>query len=283
MVGASGSRTVQRICSGRPEKGGVVSGQQRAEQDPDVTPIAGLKPVRLARPEPPSSEVARALLDYILSGQVGPGQKLPSERQLSDALGVGRSVVREGIKSLGLLGLLEFRHGGGTYVRSSESDLLPRAIEWGLLLGERRVTDLVEARQHLEVLLAELAAVRRTDTQLSAIRAAKDRMDEARTTEQFVAADVDFHLAVATASNNSALANIHSSIASLLRVWIHRNIEAAGSFDRSRREHAPILDAIRDRDPVAAASAARAHMSAAGKRLRATIDKANTARFSDGH
>ncbi|WP_318843138.1 FadR/GntR family transcriptional regulator [Myceligenerans pegani] len=260
-----------------------MSGQQRAEQDPDVTPIAGLKPVRLARPEPPSSEVARALLDYILSGQVGPGQKLPSERQLSDALGVGRSVVREGIKSLGLLGLLEFRHGGGTYVRSSESDLLPRAIEWGLLLGERRVTDLVEARQHLEVLLAELAAVRRTDTQLSAIRAAKDRMDEARTTEQFVAADVDFHLAVATASNNSALANIHSSIASLLRVWIHRNIEAAGSFDRSRREHAPILDAIRDRDPVAAASAARAHMSAAGKRLRATIDKANTARFSDGH
>jgi GntR family transcriptional repressor for pyruvate dehydrogenase complex len=254
------------------ERGDVVPNQGKPGQDPAATAIAGLRPVRIERPDPVSSEVARALLDYILSGQVGPGQKLPSERQLSDALGVGRSVVREGIKSLGLLGLLEFRHGGGTYVRSAESELLPRVIEWGLLLGERRITDLIETRQHLEVLLAELAARRRTDEQLAAIQTAMDAMDEARTTEEFVEADVKFHLAVAAASNNGVLANIHASIASLLRVWIHRNIAASASFDRSRREHAPILAAIRSQDAEEAAKAARHHMTAAGARLQATID-----------
>lgn len=240
----------------------------------DVPSIAGLPPVKIQHPDPLSAEVARAVLGYILSGQVGPGEKLPSERQLSESLGVGRSVVREGIKSLGLVGLVEFRHGGGTFLRSDESALVPRVIEWGLLLGERRVTDLVEARKHLEMLMAELAADRRTDEQLAAVQSAMDGMDTARTTEEFVDADIHFHLAIAAASNNGVLANIHSSITSLLRVWIHRNMEAAESFEPSRGEHLPILDAIRAQNPAAAAAAAWAHMAAAGARLQATLESA---------
>lgn len=206
-----------------------------------------------------------------MSGHIGAGEKLPSERQLSEALGVGRSIVREGIKSLGLLGLVEFRHGGGSYLRTTESDLLPNVIEWGLMLGERRIADLVEARRHLEVIVAELAADRRSDEQLHELESWMQAMDDAPDMATFVDADVNFHLAVAAASNNTVLANMHRSIASLLRVWIQRNMDAADSFEPSRGEHRPILEAIRAGDGPAAGAAAEAHMRAASDRLAATL------------
>jgi GntR family transcriptional repressor for pyruvate dehydrogenase complex len=233
--------------------------------------IEGLKPVHLAAQEPASNEIARALLDYILSGQVGPGEKLPSERQLSESFGVGRSVIREALKSLGLLGLIEFRHGGGTYFRGAESDLLPRVIEWGLLLGERHTTDLIEARQHLEKITTTLAAARRSEEDLAAIEAALELMRAATTTEEFVTADVAFHLAVADASGNTVLANMLKSISSLLRVWIHRVMEAESSFETSLHEHEPVFDAIRRTDPDAAGEFMETHMARASARLVATL------------
>ena len=78
-------------------------------------------------------EIARRLLDYFLSGEVEPGERIPSERRLAESLGVGRSLVREALKSLHLLGLLEVRQGDGTYLKRTDSELLPQVIEWGLL------------------------------------------------------------------------------------------------------------------------------------------------------
>ena len=240
--------------------------------DPSRKPIEGLRAVKIVRADPPSAEVARALLDYILSGHVGAGEKLPSERQLSESLGVSRSVVREGIKSLGLLGLIEFRHGGGTYLRSAESDLLPQVIEWGLLLGERRVSDLIEARQELEEIVTKFAATRRTEEQLAEIKRNLEAMKAAKTTDEFVTADVAFHLSVAAASNNGALSNMHTSIAALLRVWIHRVMDAAESFDPSYQEHVPVYEAIARGDVAAASAAAKAHMDGASARLMETLE-----------
>jgi GntR family transcriptional repressor for pyruvate dehydrogenase complex len=245
------------------------------------TGIVGLRAVNLERPEPASSEVARALLDYILSGQVGLGEKLPSERQLSESFGVGRSVVREGIKSLGLLGLVEFRHGGGTYLRSADSDLLPRVIEWGLMLGEQHTVDLVEARQHIERVTTELAAGRRSEEQLSEIEAALEAMRSASNVDEFVDADVRFHLAIAKASGNSVLGNMLTNISSLLRVWIHRVVEAEyAKVDdpaswptkwSSFQEHVPVLDAIRAGDSDAARLSMTLHMDKASRRLVETL------------
>src|SRR5687767_4743206 len=84
----------------------------------------------------PSEAIARALLDRILSGQLKPGSRMPSERELAEAFGTGRGPVREALKSLGLLGLLEVRQGDGTYLREARADVLPRIIQWGLLVGE---------------------------------------------------------------------------------------------------------------------------------------------------
>src|SRR6478672_1154402 len=107
--------------------------------------------LRVERREAPVAEITRKLLDYLFSGHVAPGTRIPSERQLAEALAVGRSSVREAIKSLSVLDL---RQGDGTYLASSGSNLLPQAIEWSLLLGEPRTLDLVEARTQVEIVVA---------------------------------------------------------------------------------------------------------------------------------
>lgn len=228
--------------------------------------------IDLTQREALSQEIARKLIDYLLSGEITPGTRMPSERQLASELGVGRSAVREALKSLGLLGLIEVRPGDGTYLRRPDAELLPRVIEWGLLLGEQRTLDLVEARQHLEVVVARLAAEHRDDDDLKQLKKALDRMNKpAKNTEAFVEADVEFHLAMAQAGKNGVLLDVLRSIRSLLRVWILRAIVEAGETDSSYKEHLPIYEAIRDQRADAAADAMTIHMDAAADRLRRSI------------
>jgi GntR family transcriptional repressor for pyruvate dehydrogenase complex len=229
-----------------------------------------LRPVDRPR-ETIAAEIARRLLAYLLSGKISPGQRIPSERKLSEALGVGRSVVREALKSLTVLGLIEVRQGDGTFLKRTDSELLPQAIEWGLLLGAKRITDLVEARHHLEVLLAGLAAERRDDSQLADMRRCIDAMAKATDPDDFVAADISFHYAVASAAGNQSLLQIMRSIRGLLQVWISRVMHAADSTRPTWEEHAAIFDAIAGRDALGARRAMEAHMAAATKRLQTTL------------
>lgn len=230
------------------------------------------------RREPMAAEVARRLVDYLLSGGVEPGSRMPSERQLAEAFGVGRSAVREAIAALSLIGLIEVRHGDGTYLKRPDSALLPQVVEWGLLLGEQRTRDLVEARQKIETILAGLAAQRRSEEDLKRLQASLDRMRAASQNEQrvaeFVDADVAFHLHLAEAAGNTALRDVHSSIQALLRAWIGRVI-AAGHAELSYEEHVPIMDAVQRRDASGAEQAMDAHMHSAAHRLRATLDQAS--------
>lgn len=224
--------------------------------------------------EPLPARVARLLLDYLLAGDISPGTRLPSERRLAEELGIGRSVVREALKSLGLLGLIEVRQGDGTYVKQLESELLPKVIEWGLLLGERRTLDLVEARQHLEVITAQLAAARRDEPDLVALQEALQGMRAAEgDIETFVSYDVAFHLRVAEAAGNTVLSAVLTNIQSLLRVWITRVISDADRSTPSYLEHVPVYDAIVNRDPAAAGAAMQAHLDAAARRLRSALQK----------
>ncbi len=220
----------------------------------------------------PTVEITRRLLDYLLSGQLKPGQKIPSERQLAEALAVGRGALREAIKSLSLLGLLEQRIGDGTYLSRSSSDLLPQVIEWGLLLGEKRLDDLLEARYHLEVLLSGLAAQRRTEEQLARLRELVAQMHAAGSDlDGYVRADIAFHLQVAACSGNTVLAGVLTNIQSLLQAWATRVIHAAGETHTSLAMHQPILDALENGDPEAARRAMTLHMDRAIRRLRESL------------
>nr|WP_313900054.1 FadR/GntR family transcriptional regulator [Dactylosporangium roseum] len=219
-------------------------------------------------------ELTRALLEYVLSGDVRPGQRLPGERALSEALGVGRAALREATKSLILLGVLEQRQGDGTFLSRSQANLLPQVIEWGLLLNRHDLDGLIEARFYLEVTLAGLAAERRDADQLARMARHIERMrNAANDHDDYVAADIDFHLEVADASGSPVLAGVLSNVRSLLQAWARRVISAAGETESSLAVHTPIFEAIEARDVVGAEAAMRAHMERATRRLRATIEE----------
>lgn len=227
-------------------------------------PTINVEPIRR---EPVATQIARRLVEVILSGQIEPGARMPSERQLAEALGVGRSAMREALKALSLIGLVEVRQGDGTYLRRADSALLPEVIEWGLLLGEPRTMDLVEARQEIEIILAGMAAQRRTEEQIEKLSVELERMKTATTPGEFVDHDVAFHLTLSEAAGNSALRDIHSSIQALLRAWILRAIAGDSNMDLSYAEHVPIFDAVAKGDVDGARQAMQDHMSSAARRL----------------
>jgi GntR family transcriptional regulator, transcriptional repressor for pyruvate dehydrogenase complex len=234
--------------------------------------VEGLESLEVLRPPALTTGISHRLLEFLLAGNIEPGEKLPSERRLAEILGVGRSVVREAIKPLALLGIVEVRQGDGTYVKSVESNLLPEVIGWGLLLGTKRTLDLVEARRHIEVILARLAAERREDGDLEILRTALQEMHEAEDPDDYVAADIAFHLAVARAAKNDTLYEVLSSVRSLLQVWIAKVGISAG-LSVAAAEHDPIFDAIANNDTQAAARTMDAHMAWAVEHLDRILDE----------
>ncbi|WP_254649356.1 FadR/GntR family transcriptional regulator [Streptomyces sp. GbtcB7] len=235
--------------------------------------MAGLQRIEREEPSTPAVEVARRLLDHLLtSGQLRSGDRLPPERELAEVFGVGRSAVREALKSLSLLGLLEIRQGDGTYVRGATSDLLPQVLEWGLLLGDHKMDELLEARACVEVDLAELAALRRSANDLTALETHLARMEAVHDSPaKYLEADLAFHRALAQASHNSALTGFQARLESLVVVWIKKNIRKPG--EGKLAEHAAVLEAVRARDPRAARAAMHAHMDSATRRLRARLNE----------
>lgn len=177
--------------------------------------------------------------------------------------------MREAIKSLSLLGLLDVRQGDGTYLSRSSSDLLPRVIEWGLLLEQPHLVDLVEARERIEPIVAELAAKRRSKGDLKDLRGLVEEMAASTDDiDRYVDADTNFHHRLAGAAGNAVFRNELSSIRTLLRVWATRVLEAAGETESSLAMHWPILEAVERGDTAAAKRAMEAHMERASRRLR---------------
>ncbi len=227
---------------------------------------------RIERPEPVSMEVVRRLVDMLLSGRIAVGERLPSERQLASALGVGRSAIRDALRPLVLLGLVDVRVGDGTYLKDADSSFLPRVIEWGLLLKADRMRDLIETRRYVEITLAGLAAERRDPESLGLIREKLQQMQSsvAKPTA-FVQADMAFHLAIAEAARNRVLSGILTNLQSLLLVWMSRVIDAAGDAGSIYLEHPLILAAIESGDRPAAEAAMAAHIDGATQGLMNTL------------
>lgn len=231
-------------------------------------------PPALPRREAPSEQITRHLLGFLLSGDLAPGQKIPSERSLAESLQVGRGALREAIKSLSLLGLLDVRQGDGTYLTGSASDLLPRVIDWGLLIGERTVSDLVEARTIVEISVAGLAAERADAEAVERLTKRYEAMRAATDVAAYTEADVAFHLEIASVSQNEVLANLIASLQSLLGVWAKRVLTHAGETETSLAMHEPILEAIMQGDAEAARTAMEAHMVRANRRLSEALEQA---------
>ncbi|WP_207454785.1 FadR/GntR family transcriptional regulator [Desertivibrio insolitus] len=217
--------------------------------------------------------VTKRLLDVFTSGQIEPGSRLPPERNLAATLGIGRSAVREALAALEILGIVEVRPGSGTYLRGSASELLPETLSWGLMLNASRTRELIELRGDLEIVAARRAAERATDADLAALEKHVETMRASTSNRsRFVEADLKFHLQIARAANNKVLLDLLQSLRAMLRIWVDRALREPEEYRAALEEHAHVLDAIRSRDPEAAATAMSAHMTTAGQRLEHSLN-----------
>lgn len=210
-------------------------------------------------------DVVETLARRILSGEIPPGENLPNTHDLSAELGVSRSALREAIKVLTAKGLLEVRPRTGTRVlpRANWNFMDPELLGWcGPALDEDLVRHLLECRHLIEPGAAALAAQRATPAQLEEIDTALDRMDSARTLDERVQADLDFHVAILRASANLFLAQWGLTVSSILLAAFRLSTGAAHSYDIAFSAHREVVEAIRRRDPAAADRGMRLCLSA---------------------
>jgi DNA-binding FadR family transcriptional regulator len=199
--------------------------------------------------------VIARLEELITSGEWPVGFRVPPEPELVRALGVSRNTVREGVRALVHVGMLDPRPGDGTYVRADtglDAALERAARRWGAL-------DALEVRNMLERDAARLAAKRRDDADLAAIEAALRHRAGAQPasgddTRAFVDADAAFHQAVVAATHNQVLIGLYSRLADPLRASVAEVLRA--SDDALDEAHHALARAIRDADPAAAELAA---------------------------
>ena len=199
-----------------------------------------------------SDEIVHQIIDLISRDVLKPGERLPSERELCRRFGVGRTSVREALRSLAVMGILDGRVGEGTFVSPSNKKYLAKAIQWGLLLDRKKVEDLIETRLMLESQTAFSAAQRATAQDLQEIEQCIRGMEESiGSPEKYLEHDLRFHLAIARATQNSILYNLLSMTRGYLQEWIKENL-AGPSPSRvgmraklSLREHSKILQALK--------------------------------------
>ncbi|MGA7204849.1 MAG: FadR/GntR family transcriptional regulator [Specibacter sp.] len=198
--------------------------------------------------------VFKAIRSAIEGGELAIGSKLSSETALAQQYGVSRSVVREALRSCTALGLTETQTGRGTYVVAN------RAVR-DLVLGQYSARSLMEARPHIEVPAAELAARRRTEEQVDQMRGIIEAMEHEDDPEIWVSLDASFHAAIARASGNGVFERVVNDIRDAMVNQSETINLITGRQRQSDAEHRLILDAIARGFTTEAGHAMAVHLS----------------------
>lgn len=190
-----------------------------------------------------ADEVASRLSEQISLGQYKVNEQLPIEPELMKNFGVGRSTIREAIKILANSGLLRVQQGIGTFVDQAIANREPMELR----LKRANVKDLDEVRQLLEMKIAELAALNRTESDIIAIRAHlenRKRAAKAGLIDECIEADVQFHIAIALASKNEILADLYKSASIHLKNWFLQTHPDVKVFEETYIYHEQLLKSI---------------------------------------
>lgn len=205
-------------------------------------------------------DVARQIERLILK-KLRPGDKLPSERELAESLGVSRSSIRDAIRSLELMGMVEPRQGAGTIVCEISANSLANPLANALKRKEELVNELLDFRKMLEPPLAARAATHASAEEISEMEDILARQDKKqRQGESTIIEDSEFHYAIAMASGNSVVLKVLDILMDLLRETRERSLQIAGRPQKSLAGHRRILSAIKRRDAEAAKAAMRRHI-----------------------
>lgn len=208
--------------------------------------------------------------DMILNGELSPGDRLPPEKELSEKLGLSRSSLREAVKALELIRVLDVRRGDGTYVTSLEPGLLAEAMGFVVdLHQDASVLELLEVRRILEPSCAGLAAQRRLDGHLDQLEASISKVNAETDLPSLIDHDLEFHAIIAEAAKNSYLATLLEALSSkTIRARVWRGLTQDHAVQRTLDEHQAIVSAIRDSDADLAKALVTAHISGVENWLR---------------
>ena len=203
-----------------------------------------------------TDEAILKIKEMILAGDLKPGDRLPPEKELGEALGLSRSSLREAVKALEIIRVLDVRRGDGTYVTSLSPSLLLDALSFVVdVHQDDSVLELFEVRRILEPAAAVLATPRMTGADIAHLRELLAQVDGVPSVDELVANDIVFHRYISERSGNAYLTRMLDALSSsTLRARVWRGLTQEGSVQRTLTEHRAIVDALEvgDTDLVAA-------------------------------
>jgi GntR family transcriptional repressor for pyruvate dehydrogenase complex len=208
-----------------------------------------------------ANEAIDTIKQMIVRGEIGAGQRLPAERELAAQLGVSRPSLREAIRALIALNILESRHGEGTFVSSLEPELLAEPIDFVLQVNADALFSLFEAGRVLEAGIAALAAERATDLELSDLedfaKLGRTKLDDA---EAFIEHDVEFHARVRRMARSPILSSLLASVNALSYESRRRTAAAPAVRARACSDHRAIVKTLKAREAEEARAAMVGHL-----------------------
>ncbi|MGB9662903.1 MAG: FadR/GntR family transcriptional regulator [Moorellaceae bacterium] len=229
-----------------------------------------LKPIRTKKIY---EEIVRQIKELIGEGNLKPGDRLPSERELAERLGVSRASVREALSALAAMGVIVIRPGEGTFVQTVRNGAIVEPLAMALLLDRQATMELLEAREALESEAAALAARRAYQEEIDKlgeiIREMEAELEKGLLGEE---TDVRFHLAIAEAAHNSVLARLMQTVSETMRQVLRSTRQrlylAPGNAQKLYEQHKLIYQAIAARDSRAARRAMSQHLRFVAGELR---------------
>jgi len=212
------------------------------------------------------SEEVASRLEHLIARQLKPGDKLPPERRLVEMFQVSRSSIRDAIRRLELMGLVEPRQGAGTVVCDLSVHQTNNPLADVLLRKREQITELLDVRCILEPALAARAALRISAEEIDKLEEILRRHDaKVRKGEPAVEEDTEFHYNIALATNNTVILKVLDVLMDLLRDTRERSLQTEGRPQKSFNGHRRILAAFRRRDAAAAEAAMSRHLQDIGK------------------
>ncbi|MEJ3749989.1 FadR/GntR family transcriptional regulator [Actinomycetes bacterium KLBMP 9797] len=220
-----------------------------------------------------TDEAIEKIKGMIVAGELRPGDRLPREPDLAERLGLSRNSLREAVKALSLIRVLDVRQGDGTYVTSLAPGLLLDALSFVVdFHHDDTVLEFLEVRRILEPAATALAAQRMTDEEIDGLRALLAVPGEDASIDVLVANDLEFHRRIAAGSGNGVLCSLIDNLSgptTRARIW--RGLTQEGAVAKTREQHIAILDAIAARQPELARSWATVHVAGVEGWLRSVL------------
>ncbi len=210
-----------------------------------------------------TDEAIEKIKSMIVSGALRAGDRLPREADLAAELGLSRSSLREAVRALALINILDVRRGDGTYVTSLEPAVMLEALNFIVdFHRDASVLEFLQVRRILEPAATALAAERMAGHEIDDLRVLLDSLGPQPEVDDLVASDLEFHRRIAACSGNSVLSSLLDTIsAPTTRARIWRGLTQSGARERTLAEHRAILDALASRDAEVARSWATVHIS----------------------